>query len=330
MEYITKTVAIDRLNSLCQAGTPCFFFVNYAGTKWYVEKETNIDTNDLLFECHHRGNHAMNTLPLRPRPKEILWQPHFLSFKAYKTKLDYVVHQAHLGNTYLANLTIETPLDTNLTLRQIFETSSARYKLWVKDTFTCFSPEIFVRIQGREIATYPMKGTIDAADPLALQTILNDPKESAEHATIVDLLRNDLALVSEKVKVRRYRYAEKIQTNQGAILQMSSEIVGQLPEDWPCHVGEILSTLLPAGSITGAPKKKTCQIIHDVENYDRTFYTGIMGYFDGKTLDTGVMIRYIEQREAQFYFKAGGGITHKSKALLEYNEVKQKTALPCL
>lgn len=105
-----------------------------------------------------------------------------------------------------------------------------------------------------------MKGTIDASIPSAAQLLMNDPKEAAEHATIVDLIRNDLSMVANQVFVSRYRYIDTLQTNQGAILQTSSEIQGVLPENYPEHLGELIFRLLPAGSITGAPKKKRCRL----------------------------------------------------------------------
>ena len=232
------------------------------------------------------------------------------------------------GNSFLTNLTCRTPVDTNLTLKDIYDHSKAIYKLWVKDTFTVFSPEIFVRIHQGKISSYPMKGTSDASIPSAAQLLMNDPKEAAEHATIVDLIRNDLSMVANQVSVSRYRYIDTLQTNQGAILQTSSEIQGVLPENYPEHLGELIFRLLPAGSITGAPKKKTMQIIREAETYDRGFYTGIMGYSDGTNLDSAVMIRFVEQEGEKMYFKSGGGITCQSDAESEYNEMKQKVYVP--
>ena len=99
-----------------------------------------------------------------------------------------------------------------------------------------------------------------------------------------------------------------------------------MPEDYQEHLGEIIFKLLPAGSITGAPKKKTMQIIQEAENYDRGFY--IMGYFDGENLDSAVMIRFVEQEGEKMYFKSGGGITCQSDVESEYNEMKQKVYVP--
>ena len=94
------------------------------------------------------------------------------------------------------------------------------------------------------------------------------------------------------------------------------------------QLGDILFSMLPAGSITGAPKKKTMQIIREAEGYERGFYTGITGYFDGDSLDSAVMIRFVEQEADGMYFKSGGGITFKSDARSEYEEMKQKIYVP--
>ena len=153
-------------------------------------------------------------------------------------------------------------------------------------------------------------------------------KEAAEHATIVDLIRNDLSMVSEHVTVTSYRYIDRLQTNKGPILQTSSEICGNLPHDYTKRLGDILFKLLPAGSITGAPKPRTVQIIAEAEGYERGFYTGVMGCYAGGRLDSAVMIRFIEQENGQLYFKAGGGITAQSRWESEYNEVKQKIYVP--
>jgi para-aminobenzoate synthetase component 1 len=166
-----------------------------------------------------------------------------------------------------------------------------------------------------------MKGTIDASIPNAEQIILNDPKEKAEHATIVDLIRNDLSIVADQVEVVSYRYIDKLSTNKGDLLQVSSKITGQLPENYAQKLGDIIFSLLPAGSISGAPKPKTLEIIEKAEDYKRGFYTGICGWFDGEKLDSAVMIRFIEQQDDKMIFKSGGGITSQSNMEKEYEEL---------
>ena len=115
---------------------------------------------------------------------------------------------------------------------------------------------------------------------------------------------------------------------RGDILQTSSEISGNLPSDYQQHLGDILAAMLPAGSITGAPKDKTMEIIQEAEDYDRGFYTGVMGIYNSGELNSGVMIRFLEQDGKGTYFKAGGGITSKSNCRKEYEDVLQKVYLP--
>lgn len=200
----------------------------------------------------------------------------------------------------------------------------------MKDHFLFFSPEIFVKIEGGKIYSYPMKGTRDATLPDACKQLQNDEKEICEHATIIDLIRNDLSMVATDVAVIRYRYIERLETNRGPLLQASSEISGRLPDGWKSRLGDLLLRLLPAGFISGAPKKKTCEIIEEAETSPRGFYTGISGYFDGNKLDSAVMIRFIEQKGEEFLFRSGGGITTRSLPEDEYNEMIKKYMSLCV
>ncbi|MEZ4888356.1 MAG: aminodeoxychorismate synthase component I [Chitinophagales bacterium] len=254
---------------------------------------------------------------------------HPMPFSQYQKAFHQVQQEINFGNSYLLNLTFPTPIETNLSLQEIFQYSQAKYKLYLQNQFVVFSPETFVKIQNGQIASFPMKGTIDAAIPDAIEQILADEKEKAEHHTIVDLIRNDLSMVSKNVRVESFRYIEEIQTHEGTLLQVSSKIVGDLAPDYPSKIGDLLFTLLPAGSISGAPKRKTIEIIQAAENYTRGYYTGIFGYFDGQNLDSAVMIRFIEKdKNGQLYFKSGGGITSLSQAETEYHELIKKVYVP--
>jgi len=173
-----------------------------------------------------------------------------------------------------------------------------------------------------------MKGPIEATLENAEQQLLTDEKEVAEHHTIVDLIRNDLSMVATDVEVEILMYIDRISTNKGDILQMSSQISGKLPEDFQQSIGTILSRLLPAGSVCGAPKQKTLEIIRETEGYQRGYYTGIFGIFDGQNLDSCVLIRYMEQEGEHYVFKSGGGITFLSDCQAEYNELIQKVYVP--
>ena len=251
-----------------------------------------------------------------------------VAFDTYSAAFKKVVGELNYGNSYLVNLTFPTKISTDLSLNTIYERSYARYKLLVDDKFVVFSPECFVKIKDQKIYSYPMKGTIDARLPNAAKQIIDNPKESAEHATIVDLIRNDLNRIAEDVRVERYRYIEKLDTFKGSLLQVSSEIVGDLPDGYKAELGSMIFSLLPAGSISGAPKEKTVEIIKESEIVERGFFTGIFGVFDGTNLDSAVMIRFIEKQGEQLIFRSGGGITSQSKVKAEYDEMIHKVYVP--
>ena len=173
-----------------------------------------------------------------------------------------------------------------------------------------------------------MKGTIDASVENAAETILNDPKEIAEHRVSVELLCDDLREIATDLTVKRFRYIDTLKTSKGEILQVSSEIEGTLPDDWAENIGTLIFKLLPAGSIAGVPKNASLDIIREAEQEPRGYYTGIAGYFDGKTLDTCVLIRFIEQQGDKLFFRSGGGVTINSVCEKEYREAIRKVYLP--
>ena len=333
MHLYNKKQAIKRMNLLGQLHRPFIFIVDYLQDASYIEEVVAVDSTELLYNLNGFTNQTtsdedyVSFFPTKTMPS-VHWQPCPESFYSYQRSFGIVQRNILAGNSFLTNLTCRTPVETNLTLKDIYFRSKAIYKLWIQGRFTVFSPEIFVRIHQGKISSYPMKGTIDASIPSAVQLLMDDPKEAAEHATIVDLIRNDLSMVAGQVSVSRYRYMDTLQTNRGAILQTSSEIQGVLPENYQEHLGDLIFKLLPAGSITGAPKKKTMQIIREAETYDRGFYTGVMGYSDGIHLDSAVMIRFVEQEGEKMYFKSGGGITFRSDVESEYHEMKQKVYVP--
>lgn len=259
----------------------------------------------------------------KSNPENLIKTP--ISFKDYTLKFDKVMEALHRGDSFLINLTIPTPVSNQDNFQTYFNQAQSKYVIWLKNEFISFSPETFVQIKDGNIATFPMKGTIDASLPNAKETILKDNKELAEHATIVDLLRNDLSRVATKVRVTNFRYYEEIQTHEGRIGQVSSAIEGVLPTDYASKIGSMLYDLLPAGSISGAPKNKTIELIAQIEGQERGYYTGIAGYFDGVNLDSCVLIRYLG---ADHVYHSGGGITFMSDANAEYQEMLKKVYVP--
>jgi para-aminobenzoate synthetase component I len=316
-----KMKAIEKMNLLGSQSLPFLFIIDFDFKKPLVLSPEEIIHSGIQYRIRHDEAPAFNIPAFEFEKKPV-------TFSEYQQAFDIVYRELSYGNSYLINLTIPTRINTTLSLEEIFHYSKAPFKLLVPDRFVIFSPESFVRISKGMISTFPMKGTINANIPDAEAIILSDPKEQAEHTTIVDLLRNDLSMVAENVTVKRYRYVEKIETAGGALLQVSSEIAGELKDDYKTQLGNIIFKMLPAGSVTGAPKEKTVEIIRRAENYERGYFTGIFGYFDGKVLESAVSIRFIENTPEGFVYKSGGGITAKSEAGKEYQELLDKVYVP--
>jgi para-aminobenzoate synthetase component 1 len=332
---ISRARAIEKFNAWGGAGKPFQFLLSFDGKEHLVASPAEAVKLGFLIDMPGWntadqaeikepaiGYHPQNTR------QPVLFKKHPVDPYRYKAAFDRVIEEIHYGNSFLLNLTFPTEVETNLSLSEIFSRSSARFRLLLRDHLVVFSPERFIRTEGRRIFTNPMKGTMDASVPGAYHRLMTDPKEDAEHNTIVDLLRNDLSTVASKVQVRRFKHIEKIATHRGELLQMSSEITGILPENYRASLGDILFSMLPAGSISGAPKRKTLQIIDQVENYERGFYSGIFGYFNGHEIDSAVAIRYLEKQGDHMIFKSGGGITFQSNWEKEYKEMLDKVYVP--
>lgn len=315
----------QKMDELSERKEPFFFLINFLMDEVRIFTKTEIGNKALLvdFPDITNADYQHTTIP------EFEWKSFPESLEDYRNGFEIVQENLRKGNSYLTNYTRKTEIETNLTLGDIFQFSKAKYKVLIPDEFVCFSPETFVKIIDNKIVTHPMKGTIDAEIPDAEILLKNNPKEKAEHYTVVDLLRNDLSMIADNVKVKEFQRIDFIQTKQKNLLAMSSEIEGEIKPEFQNKIGTIMQKLLPAGSILGAPKPKTLEIILEAENYNRGFYTGISGYFNGKNLDSCVMIRFIEkEKNGKLFFKSGGGITHQSYLQSEYEEMKNKIYVP--
>lgn len=304
--------------------TPFLFILDFEMNKPIILPLSGIDPKVLLYNFDGiknydaeevvKPNHSFHRAPV--------------SYEKYSKAFDIVKQNLEYGNSYLCNLTMPTPISTDISLRNIFFKNRQKFRLWFNNQFVVFSPEIFVTVKGGMIRSYPMKGTIDANVPNAGDLIMANKKEAAEHVTIVDLIRNDLSMVAKEVTVTKYRYVDEINTWTHNLLQVSSEITGKLPDDWKDNVGDVILPLLPAGSVSGAPKRQTVNIIRQAEPGPRGYYTGVMGVFTGEELISSVMIRFIEENAGKMYYRSGGGITHMSSCEDEYNEMLAKVYLP--
>lgn len=312
-------MSFELINAFGKERIPFLFICDYEAEMIKVIKLEDLQKEDIEFNIE-------KNYTFKPHVHNFAFTP--VAFKDYEKKFNAVIEKIKAGETYILNLTQASKIETNLSLNEIYAFANANYKLRYKDEFVCFSPETFIQISENKIHTFPMKGTIDASVKNAADEILANKKELAEHIMVVDLLRNDLSIVAKKVKVEMFRYISEIAAGDKKLLQVSSHIRGELRSDWHENIGNILKALLPAGSITGAPKKSTVEIIKSIEEYERGFFSGVFGFFDGLRLDSAVMIRFVEKTKDGHIYKSGGGITLESEVLSEYQEYQDKIYLP--
>jgi para-aminobenzoate synthetase component 1 len=322
-KYSDKTSAAERINILGSRKIPFFFLINFNMDKTVIFENPLSSHNEILFDFNGIKNHKNSQAPRVDITLKSFPEP----FESYLQKFSNVMRHISAGDTYLLNLTARTDIEINAGLSDIFYNIRAKYKI-LFNNFICFSPETFITIKNHIITSRPMKGTIDSSVKNAESVILNDKKETAEHYTITDLIRNDLSKIADNVRVEKFRYIDRIKTGKGDLMQVCSKITGILPGGFESRLGDMLFSLLPAGSVSGAPKKRTVEIILETENYDRGFYTGICGYFDGENLDSAVLIRFIEKTDSGFVYKSGGGVTFFSDAASEYRELIRKIYAP--
>lgn len=188
------------------------------------------------------------------------------------------------------------------------------------------SPEMLVRLSGRRIETCPIAGTrprgqtVEQDDLLAID-LLADKKELAEHAMLVDLARNDVGRISRfgSVAVRDFCHVERF----SHVMHLVTTVEGELLKDHSAI--DVLSSLLPAGTLSGAPKIRAMEIIDELETVRRGPYGGAIGYlgFDG-LLDTCITIRTAVLKDGQIHIQSGAGIVADSVPESEYQETVNK------
>lgn len=324
LRYITGETLRMEMNRLGTMGHPFLWGISYDMSRGFIFPDP-LAQCDILWQTGDCGNApAVPAGEASPRLETVCPVPR----ETYSEMFAVVKAGLMRGDSFLANLTGASEVRLAGSLRDVFIHSRAPYRLLLGDEFVCFSPEPFVRITGNVISTFPMKGTADASVEGSDACLMADYKELCEHYTIVDLMRNDLSAVASDVRVARFRYLERIATASGGIWQTSSEITGRLPEGRERMFGDIIFPLLPAGSITGAPKEATVALVGCAETVPRGWYTGVFGYFDGMEMRSAVMIRCIQRGSGgRLFFHSGGGITVNSDMDDEYAELVAKVYL---
>ena len=263
------------------------------------------------------------------------WQEE-TSAENYEEAIAQIHHHLRQGDTYQVNYTVQLKQDLSanpfvIYNRMVVE-QEAGYNAYVEHdemAVISMSPELFFEQNDRELTTRPMKGTTqrgvtDQEDLAQASWLEQDPKNRSENMMIVDLLRNDMNRISEvgSEHVERLCQVEQYST----VWQMTSTIKSQLRPD--VDLVAIFRSLFPCGSITGAPKIATMEIIKDLELQPRGVYCGTIGLLlpNGRRI-FNVAIRTIQLHKGQAIYGVGGGITWDSTWESEYREVHQKAAV---
>lgn len=190
------------------------------------------------------------------------------------------------------------------------------------------SPETLVKLNDRKLYTFPLAGTrprgkTDEEDLALEKELLSDEKELAEHNMLVDLGRNDIGKISEigSVSVDKYLSIERF----SHVMHIGSTVTGTLRSDLDSL--EAIDSILPAGTLSGAPKIRACEIINELENNKRGIYGGAIGYVDlSGNIDTCISIRIAFARNNKVFIRSGAGIVADSVPNTEFDESLNKAA----
>lgn len=278
-------------------------------------------------KCVNRGS-------LKEKIKQINDYKFKLSRDEYTSSVEEVKEKIKLGDTYQINFTVNSTFDfagspASLFLTLLFN-QTTKYSAFINlptKYILSVSPELFFNVSGDTITVAPMKGTAKLPSNPAdlekkMQEFVNDPKERAENLMIVDLLRNDLhkAGVKTPLEIVSKCKAERYET----VYQMITEIKAELPKKTTLY--QLFEALYPCGSITGAPKISSMQIIRSLEKRNRGIYTGSIGYLHKKDMTFNVAIRTLGlyKNTSRGSAGIGSGIIWDSDPSLEYEECRLK------
>jgi len=248
----------------------------------------------------------------------------------YHAAIRKIKHYIEEGDTYQVNftfpLTFEFDGSAAALYKELRESQSTDYSAFMntgKDFILSFSPELFFHLKGKKVITKPMKGTISRGrlleeDNRRAHTLKRSAKNRAENIMITDLLRNDLGRIAKagSVKVRKIFSLEKYST----LWQMTSTVEAEIKDN--ITTKDIFKSLFPCGSVTGAPKVRTMQIIRKLEKHPRGVYCGAVGYISPyREMCFNVAIRTIHlDSKGRGILGVGGGIVYDSKDNAEYDE----------
>ncbi|WP_247914331.1 aminodeoxychorismate synthase component I [Streptococcus vestibularis] len=289
----------------------------------------------LYFTIHESVQTEPIPLTYKPIALPKTWQE-LTSAEEYKAAIEHIHHHIRQGDTYQVNYTVQ--LQQNITAdpfafyNRLVVEQNAHYNAFIQHddvSIISVSPELFFKKDGDRLTTRPMKGTTNRGlttetDLKQAQWLAQDQKNRSENMMIVDLLRNDMNRISKigSENVKRLCQVEQYST----VWQMTSTIETQLLPN--SSLSDVFQALFPCGSITGAPKIATMEIINKVEKQPRGVYCGAIGILvpQGPSI-FNVAIRTLQMEGTKAVYGVGGGITWDSKWEAEYEETKQKAAV---
>jgi para-aminobenzoate synthetase/4-amino-4-deoxychorismate lyase len=251
----------------------------------------------------------------------------------YSEKIERIKSYIRAGDTYQINFTTNyrfevdgSTLDLFNELKRKQRVSYAAYLKSGNRSILSLSPELFFRIEGDIITTKPMKGTVrrgktNEEDQRLIHSLGNDPKNRSENIMIVDLLRNDIGRIADSgtVAVRELFSIEKYDT----LFQMTTEVEGRIRKN--VTLFDLIKSIFPCGSVTGAPKIRSMQIIHELEQERRGVYTGAIGFFSPNrqaVFNVAIRTLVIDGKHGQI--GVGSGIVYDSTPEDEYRGCKLK------
>ncbi|WP_455461451.1 aminodeoxychorismate synthase component I [Streptococcus salivarius] len=289
----------------------------------------------LYFTIHETVQTEPIPLTYEPISLPESWQE-LTSAEVYKAAIEQIHHHIRQGDTYQVNYTVQ--LQQNLTAdpfaiyNRLVVEQNAHYNAFIQHddvSIISISPELFFKKDGDRLTTRPMKGTTNRgltseSDLKQAQWLAQDQKNRSENMMIVDLLRNDMNRISKigSEDVKSLCQVEQYST----VWQMTSTIETQLLPN--SRLSDVFQALFPCGSITGAPKIATMEIIKKVEKQSRGVYCGAIGILvpQGPSI-FNVAIRTLQLEGTKAIYGVGGGITWDSNWEAEYEETKQKAAV---
>lgn len=257
-----------------------------------------------------------------------------ITFEEYKNALTTIKNEIAQGNTYEVNYTYDSIVKTDSDALTLYKTLLKRqktpYNAFIQnsyETILSFSPELFFEKEGNKILTKPMKGTVkrgssEQEDRKNIEFLKNDIKNRAENVMIVDLLRNDLGRIAKTGTVKVPKLFE-IETHK-TLHQMTSTVTAELKDNTSLY--DIFEAVFPCGSITGAPKISTMNIIDRVEKGKRDVYCGAIGFLTPEKHVFSVPIRILQKtsNENCYRYRAGGAIVWDSNVKDEWDETITK------